>query len=440
MVEGNGGYNHNNTQIVLDGQAYRNFAEAIKSPRTLEIYNWCLKKFMEFVHVDNVERLLLLLSSSCSPSSLSTTSATSSIIDSKIIESYIIDFIITLRKQRNLSHSTLSLYAAAVISFYTLNDVILNRKKILRYLGQNDRKHKDRAYTNEEIHKLLDLSADLRLKVVILLLASTGMRLGAISTLKLSHLSKIEEYDIYKVVIYEGTKEEYVSFTTPECYHAIVTYLEYRQRCGEKLTSNAPLIRELFDPKDMFMIKNPRAIRRETFFMMLEKALIRSGLRVSEHLTEIKKVGYRKEVARANGFRKFVNTMMVKAKVNPVVKEMLLGHTTGLDDNYYRPSEDDLLQEYLKAVDLLTINNEHRLQRQVAELTNKTNDNEYIIRTKLEEKDNEIKLMKEQFTSMQSQVQSLVATLAAMDQPSKNELAKQMVQSGIYKKQVISSK
>lgn len=53
---------------------------------------------------------------------------------------------------------------------------------------------------------------------------------------------------------------------------------------------------------------------------------------------------------------------------------MLLGHSTGLDDKYYRPTPADLLEEYLKAVDLLTINDEHRLRRKVEELTGRTSD------------------------------------------------------------------
>jgi hypothetical protein len=36
-----------------------------------------------------------------------------------------------------------------------------------------------------------------------------------------------------------------------------------------------------------------------------------------------------------------------------------------LDANYYRPSEEDLLNEYLKCVDLLTVNNEFRLQKKI---------------------------------------------------------------------------
>jgi hypothetical protein len=43
---------------------------------------------------------------------------------------------------------------------------------------------------------------------------------------------------------------------------------------------------------------------------------------------------------------------------------MVIGHSTGLDSVYYKP-QDEILQEYLKAVDPLTINNEHRLQKQL---------------------------------------------------------------------------
>ena len=44
---------------------------------------------------------------------------------------------------------------------------------------------------------------------------------------------------------------------------------------------------------------------------------------------------------------------------------MLLGHHTGLEENYYRPEEQDLLNEYIKCVDCLTINAENRLRREV---------------------------------------------------------------------------
>lgn len=71
----------------------------------------------------------------------------------------------------------------------------------------------------------------------------------------------------------------------------------------------------------------------------------------------------RNPVARAHGFRKFTTTNMIRSKVNFEEREMLLGHPIGLKKAYYRSDEDELLQEYLKTVALLTINEEHRLKR-----------------------------------------------------------------------------
>jgi hypothetical protein len=44
---------------------------------------------------------------------------------------------------------------------------------------------------------------------------------------------------------------------------------------------------------------------------------------------------------------------------------MLLGHKIGLASCYYGPTENEMLQEYYKAVILLTINEENRLRNKV---------------------------------------------------------------------------
>lgn len=38
--------------------------------------------------------------------------------------------------------------------------------------------------------------------------------------------------------------------------------------------------------------------------------------------------------------------------------EMLLDHDVGLANSYYKPTEKELLEKHLKAIDLLTINSE----------------------------------------------------------------------------------
>ena len=90
--------------------------------------------------------------------------------------------------------------------------------------------------------------------------------------------------------------------------------------------------------------------------------------------------------------------------MKPINVEILTSHSTGVSDSYYRPVEKDLLEDYLKAVQLLTINNDKLiLQRQVTELTEKSKNNEYIIKSKLQEKDEELKKVIEKMLIMQQE-------------------------------------
>jgi hypothetical protein len=72
------------------------------------------------------------------------------------------------------------------------------------------------------------------------------------------------------------------------------------------------------------------------------------------------------------------------------VAELLLGHSLGLGDSYLRFTEEEILQEYLKAIDNLTINDENRLRLQVQVLANKTKISEQIINSKMAEKEKDI--------------------------------------------------
>ncbi len=78
---------------------------------------------------------------------------------------------------------------------------------------------------------------------------------------------------------------------------------------------------------------------------------------------------------------------------------MLMGHkkNLGLDINYFRPKQNQLIQEYLKIEDDLTINDENRLSKQVQELKEKNEDAEYVIKGKLQEKDDQLNAMKETY-------------------------------------------
>lgn len=72
---------------------------------------------------------------------------------------------------------------------------------------------------------------------------------------------------------------------------------------------------------------------------------------------------------------------MAKAKADVEIAKKLTDHKIGVRAKYLDYTEDDLLQEYLKAVNLLTINEENRLKLKVRELTEKA---DMIMELKLE--------------------------------------------------------
>src|SRR5687768_7269049 len=72
------------------------------------------------------------------------------ITDPKIAETEIIDFILQMKKEGK-SFYAISNYVTALISFYRINDIMLNTKRITRFLPERRRIRKDRSYTYDEI-------------------------------------------------------------------------------------------------------------------------------------------------------------------------------------------------------------------------------------------------------------------------------------------------
>jgi hypothetical protein len=97
--------------------------------------------------------------------------------------------------------------------------------------------------------------------------------------------------------------------------------------------------------------------------------------------------------------------------MKPINIEITMGHDIGVSASYYKPTECEVMKDYLKAIDVLTINGDKIvLQKQVTELKEKTKDNDYIIKAKLQEKDEQIK-------AIQTQLQTLIAAVGQSSSP-----------------------
>jgi hypothetical protein len=238
-----------------------------------------------------------------------------------------------------------------------------------------------RGYTKTEIAKLLKFCGP-RETALVLGLTSTAMRIEAFAELRMKHLQKIEEYGIYKITVYELDPHEYTCFTTPEAAQAFDDYIAYRRRHGEKLsreeTPEAPLIREEFDTEandeNNLKIRYPQKMRPQALGDIIRFRLQKAGIVDRMPMQERQRPGQKRNlIPRSHGFRRFAITAMINAEINSDIRNMLTDHSIKLDKNYYHPTEEKILQEYLKVVDDLTINEEKKLRRE-NEILRKEND------------------------------------------------------------------
>ena len=94
-----------------------------------------------------------------------------------------------MKEKQGLSYSTIHSTLASIVHFFEINDVSINKRKLNKFKGENIAKFKNRSYTHEEINTILSW-VDEREKASVLLMASTGMRVGALPNIKLKHLRR----------------------------------------------------------------------------------------------------------------------------------------------------------------------------------------------------------------------------------------------------------
>jgi integrase len=289
------------------------------------------------------------------------------------IKTMVLDYIIHLKnaakpscgkaRRGELSVNSIKMYLAGIQSFLEFNDIVLNWKKIAKYCPEQITISL-RAYTKEEISKLLSVG-DLRDRCLILLMASTGMRVGAIKSLKLKHLTRLQhESNIGSVSIYPESKDHrYNALMTQECMASIDEYIDYRRKQHEKITDESYIIRDKFSTFSK-TTNRPKPLRENTINKQMKFLLRKAGLPYDQLQPD-------------HSFRKFFNTSLMNSNVTYSFKELLMGHSVKLDDVYYDKeltSRQKIIVEYMKAVDALTINEEYRLKNKIIEYEDKLKD------------------------------------------------------------------
>ena len=153
-------------------------------------------------------------------------------------------------------------------------------------------------------------------------------------------------------------------YITPEAYTSAKEYVGDRQRKGEIITKDSPVVRDLLDTDRGGSGRNNRPIPTSSDMVkrLVERAIKSAQIR-PESLPEGRR---RHEFKTTHGFRKFFDTVCERSMKSLHV-EMLQDHDTGLKESYNLPSEEEILNDYLKAVPDLTITDEWKMTTETEE-------------------------------------------------------------------------
>jgi hypothetical protein len=275
-----------------------------------------------------------------------------------------------------ISVSTIPNYYRATKLFCEMNDIVLPWKKIARGLQKVRKAANDRAPTIEEIRRLIEYP-DRRIKPIVYTMVSSGIRVGAWDYLLWKHVTPITnaegEVIAAKILVYAGDSEEYYSLITKEAYHSLKEWMDFRASYGEIVNGYSFVMRDIWQTTNITYGANlglatcPKRLKSSGIRRLLERALWEQRLR-----HPLANGAKRHEWKAAHGFRKYYKSHAEQV-MRPINVEITMGHDIGISESYYKPAEKEVLEDYLKAVDLLTVNaNSATLQKQVAHLSEKS--------------------------------------------------------------------
>ena len=311
----------------MKSRALELFESAIKSTEARKIYMYSLKEFMKFAKIQDYDEITKLDTEKIQ----------------KILEDWVLHHV-----NRKIKAKSINGKLGAIIHFLEMNRVVFHKKILHKLIPSDDYvPGGDVPFTTEEIQKMLNSTTKLRTKAVVHFLASTGARPASITdpVLRLEHVEDMPN-GCKSVKIYDGSKEGYFAFLTPEASKSLEQYWSSRRLNGEKLDPKSPVFANYDKPNPTrkYNYMSTKSLRH-----VLNNLIKASGI-------ERTKNGNRFDKAPTYGFRKRFNTILkLNNNVNTNIAEKLMAHKRGYDGSYLKPTREQCFAEFEKAITELTI-------------------------------------------------------------------------------------
>jgi hypothetical protein len=318
-----------------------------------------------------------------------------------------------LKSLKHVKPAVYKAYYKALKCFCDNNGITLQWKRITRrYLPKGGDIGKDIVPDVDAIKQILK-HPDRRVKSLVLVMLSSGIRIGAWQYLQWKHVIPVDkdcqildrdgdsgEVAAAKLIVYAGEPEQYLALMTPEAFCEVKEWMNSRKLAGEKISGESWLMRDKFPWNSGYGAANPQRLSQSGVIKILRRAVIEQGVRGKPITRPDETIRYPFKVTHA--YRKFFETKAYQTGMSRTDVYILADHEMGIDSNYVRPTEQELIRSYFKIVDHLTIySNKQMVIKEVS-------DNQLLLAAQLQSKNTEIAALREQTQIMSKQLATVI--------------------------------
>ena len=333
-------------EAVLKYPSIARLSESISGARrmgsinTVEAYVKAITKFVRFLGFEDPEKALAAIQSGQ--------------VDPAAKVDQFID-----KALEGAAHGTVRNYLFGVKKWFELSGVKVDWEKI-EFPSSAETSESDRSPSKEELKNLLNHASSARDRAAIMVLTSSGLRIGTMLSLKVGDVDFESYPDVAKIKVERKRGRKFVgkrrgsqgrvffTWITEEAKRALMEYLEERKRAGETLIPDSPLFEDSQGQGKFVTLEN--------FERVWYRLLKRAGLNEKSN---------RQYMLHVHTLRKYFRSNCVG--VDPSYRETWMGHKAGyLDDSYFRAEEPLHLAEYRRAIPHLTIYSTPIEQKQLA--------------------------------------------------------------------------
>jgi len=231
---------------------------------------------------------------------------------------------------KNLAPKSVAAWVSSLKKFFNANGLKVDAELPMKIFNV----HEDFLPSKEDLRKIIS-EVDLRIKTIITMLASSGMRIGELYNLRLGDIDFSKEIPTIRIKGLEvKERKPRITFMSKEARNFLEEYLNRRKNLGEELNDNSPVIAR----------EDGKRMSYQNLQYLLEGVFKKYAKKVGKRYT-----------LHAHCLRKWFKTQLISAGVPAPIVDRLTGHARYLAYEYELYTEDQLREWYLKGMRAVTI-------------------------------------------------------------------------------------